>query len=100
MDRLDGSYDRSLPRRRTYSCEAVTPKDLDDETIAEDLLIGGDAIAGFWHGEPTNKNRRKIYNARVKSRLPIFKVGGRLVARKSQLRAEIARREQSARQGR
>jgi hypothetical protein len=86
-------------RRPARVYEPVTMEDLDDETIADDLLIGGYAIARFWHGTATKKNRRKIYNARIKSRLPIVKVGGRLVARKSQLRAEIARREQAAREG-
>jgi hypothetical protein len=79
--------------------EAMRPGDLADETIADDLLIGAYAIAKFWYGAATHQNRRKIFNARIKSRLPIFSVGGRLVARKSQLRAEIARREQAARDG-
>jgi hypothetical protein len=78
----------------------LTRDDLDDETIADDLLIGGYAIAKFLYGKATKKNRRKVFNARVKSRWPIFKVGGRLVARKSQLLAEIERREKAAREGR
>ena len=48
--------------------------------LADDLLVGGEAIADFigW-------NRRRVFHLAEKGELPIFKIGGVLHARKSTL---------------
>lgn len=57
-------------------------------TLADDLLVGADAIARF-----TGWSRRRVFYLIGKGQLPHFKVGGRLHARKSRIVAWIARLE-------
>ena len=54
-------------------------------TMSDDLLTGADAIAEFlgW-------NRRRIYHAAATRHLPIRRVGGLLVARKSELERALS----------
>ena len=47
------------------------------EDLANDLLRGGDEIAGFVYGDPAQ--RRKAYYLAETSRLPVFRLDSRLV---------------------
>jgi len=62
--------------------------------IAADLLRGADQIAGFLFGDP--KERRKIYHLAETSRLPVFRLGSVLCARRSILTAWIEEQERRA----
>jgi hypothetical protein len=59
--------------------------------LAEDLLKGADAIAEFVFGDPTA--RRKVYYLAKYSRLPVFRIGSVLCARRSVLMAWISSQE-------
>lgn len=64
--------------------------------FASDLLRGAAAIAEFLFGSP--KHRRKVFHLVETSRLPTFKLGSMICARKSVLMAWIV--EQETRNGR
>jgi hypothetical protein len=66
--------------------------------IGPDLLEGADAIAEFLFGARTD--RRRVYRLRDKGRLPLFRIGGRLCARRSTLREWLADQERNAANGR
>jgi hypothetical protein len=75
-------------------------------TIAGDVLEGADQIAEFLFGDdpdPLAKRHRlrRVYRLTSEvgpaDRLPVFKIGGLLFARKSTLLAWIAERERSGR---
>jgi excisionase family DNA binding protein len=63
----------------------------DNDNIANDILRGADAIAGFL-GFP----RRSIYHAVAKGHIPSFRVGDIVCARRSTLTAWIAEQERAA----
>lgn len=60
--------------------------------LATDLLRGAEAIAHFLFGDA--KQRRKVYHLAEKSRLPVFRLGSLLCARKSVLLQWIEQQEQ------
>jgi hypothetical protein len=60
-------------------------------TIAGDILYGADGIAEFLYGDA--KLRRKVYNLVETGRIPHFKLGAGLCARKSVLLSWIAAQE-------
>ena len=62
-------------------------------TIADDLLRGADEIAQFVFG--SKRHRRKVYylTGDAKTRMPHFRIGSVLCARKSTLLAWIERQE-------
>ena len=62
-----------------------------DRLLADDLLKGADAIAEFM-----GLNRRQIYHLAEKSRLPVFRLGSVLCARKSTLTTWIGDQERRA----
>ncbi len=62
-----------------------------DDKLANDLLRGADQIANFLFGEPGQ--RRKVYHLAETSRLPVFRLGTMLCARRSVLMAWIASQE-------
>jgi hypothetical protein len=62
------------------------PKELSD-----DILRGADAIAEFIYGE--GASRRKVYYLAECSRLPVFRLGSMLCARKSVLLGWISGQE-------
>lgn len=68
-----------------------------DVSLAEDVLRGAEAIAGFlFHGtsdDQRGRNRRKVYYLAESSRLPAFRLGSMLCARKSKLLDFIAAQE-------
>ena len=63
-------------------------------TLATDLLSGAHEIAEFMFGDPTR--RRQVYHLAEKSKLPVFKLGAILCARRSTLIAWIAAQETKA----
>ena len=63
-------------------------------SLSDDLLRGADQIAGFLFGDP--KERRKIYHLAETSRLPVFRLGSVLCARRSILTAWIEDQERRA----
>ena len=62
-------------------------------TLADDMLRGAAAIAVFVFGD--RKKRRKVYYyaSDAKVRLPVFRMGNVICARKSTLRTWIAQQE-------
>jgi len=65
--------------------------------LADDVLKGADAIAEFLFGrdDPT-RNRRRVYYLAQRCKLPIFRFGAVLHARKSTLMEFIAGQETKA----
>jgi hypothetical protein len=59
--------------------------------LADDLLRGADAIAEFIFGE--RASRRKVYYLAECTKLPVFRLGSVLCARRSVLLAWIAGQE-------
>jgi hypothetical protein len=59
--------------------------------FADDLLRGADAIAEFLYGD--KKFRRKVYHLASTTKLPVFKLGSMICARKSVLLKWIAAQE-------
>jgi hypothetical protein len=62
------------------------------DSLADDMLRGADAIAEFLYGD--GGQRRKVYHLAETSRLPIFRLGSVLHARRSILIRWIAEQEQ------
>ena len=79
--------------RTSRSTEAAGPNTGEVRPLAEDLLRGADAIAEFFFG--TRSERRKIYHLAESSRLPVFRMGSVLCARKSRLLSWIEDQEQA-----
>jgi hypothetical protein len=63
----------------------------DNTELARDLLRGADAIAHFIYGDPGY--RRRIYHLASTSKLPVFKLGSMICARKSKLLEFIENQE-------
>ena len=61
------------------------------EQLASDLLCGAEEIAAFLFGDA--KHRRKVYHLAETSRLPVFRLGSKLCARRSVLLDWIAEQE-------
>jgi hypothetical protein len=64
---------------------------VEDTKLADDLLRGARQISHFIFGEA--KHGSKIYYLARNSRLPVFRMGGMLCARRSILMAWIASQE-------
>jgi hypothetical protein len=82
-------------RRRTMELVAVaqsTP--IQEVNLSGDLLRGADEIAVYLYGDAGQ--RRKVYHLAETSRLPIFRLGSVLCARRSILIAWIAEQERRA----
>lgn len=65
--------------------------------LSTDLLRGADEIAAFVFGD--RGQRRKIYHLAEKQRLPLFRLGAVLCARKSTLTRWIEEQEAAALSG-
>ena len=59
--------------------------------FAPDLLRGAEEIAEFLFGDPDH--RRKVYHLAETSRLPVFRLGSLLCARRSTLLDWVAQQE-------
>jgi hypothetical protein len=70
-----------------------------EPALADDLLRGAQEIAEFMFGDRTE--RRQVYHlaseVRAEDRLPVFRLGAILCARKSTLLAWVAKREAAGR---
>jgi hypothetical protein len=66
-------------------------KNATQESLADDLLRGADEIAGYLYGDSTQ--RRKVFHLAETSRLPVFRLGSKLCARRSVLIEWIAAQE-------
>ena len=62
-----------------------------DENLSDDLLEGADAIAAYLYGSP--EKRRKVYHLSRSSKIPLFRLGSMLCARRSRLKAWIKEQE-------
>lgn len=62
--------------------------------LGSDLLRGADQIAEFMFGTPTE--RRKIYHLAETSKIPVFRLGALLCARRSTLLTWIEAQERRA----
>jgi hypothetical protein len=69
----------------------ATKPSVQDGKLANDLLRGADEIADFLFGD--GGQRRKVYHLAETSRLPVFRLGTKLCARRSVLMAWIASQE-------
>jgi hypothetical protein len=69
---------------------SAVPQNTPNE-LADDILRGADAIAEFIFGE--RGSRRKVYYLAECSRLPVFRLGSVLCARKSVLLQWISGQE-------
>jgi hypothetical protein len=67
------------------------PNPTSHEPLAEDLLRGADEISDFIFGK--RGGRRKVYYLAECARLPVFRLGSMLCARKSVLIGWIAGQE-------
>jgi hypothetical protein len=70
------------------------PRTGEVRSLADDILRGADQIAAFVFGNPGE--RRKIYHLAEKSRLPVFRLGSVLCARKSTILGWVAEQESRA----
>ena len=60
--------------------------------LTPDMLLGAAAIAEFMYGD--RGARRKVYHLAETSKLPLFRLGSQLCARRSVLLAWIAEQEE------
>jgi hypothetical protein len=71
--------------------KSQTATDMSPHGIGDDLLIGADAIAKFLFGP--NGSRRRIYYMAACTRIPVFRMGSQLCARRSVLLKWITQQE-------
>jgi hypothetical protein len=64
---------------------------MDVVTLADDLLEGADEIASFIFGD--RNRRRSVYHLASSNRLPVFRMGQTLCARRSALLAWVSEQE-------
>ncbi len=79
--------------RDIRSSEVAGPRAGEVRPLSDDLLRGADAIAEFFFG--SRSERRKIYHLAETSRLPVFRMGSVLCAKKSKLLSWIEEQEQA-----
>lgn len=60
------------------------------ESLSNDLLDGADAIAEF-----IGLDRKRVYHLCAQGQLPSFKLGGKLIARKSAILARLEKLEEA-----
>lgn len=85
------------PEKPHEHCSRLTTERNHSNDLGEDLLRGAEDIAGFLFGDKTQ--RRKVYHLAETSRLPVFRLGSVLCARRSVLMTWIAEQEQRALRG-
>ncbi len=64
-------------------------------TLAEDLLRGADAIAVFVFGDASARRKVYYYAGEAKVRMPTFRMGNVICARKSKLMNWIEQQERA-----
>lgn len=75
----------------------TSPRNSSHSILADDLLRGAEDIAEFLFG--CRSQRRKVYHLAETSRLPVFRLGSVLCARRSVLMTWIANQEQRGLRG-
>jgi hypothetical protein len=75
--------------------DAHSPPNRTENELADDILRGADEIAAFIFGE--RGSRRKVYYLAECSRLPVFRLGSMLCARRSVIEGWIAGQESKVR---
>lgn len=87
-------------RKQTSSSSPSARNAKGSDDVADDIICGAAAIAKFLFGDP--KQRNKIYYLagplNPNEKLPVFRLGATLCARRSTLVAWIAEREGRSRQ--
>jgi hypothetical protein len=81
---------------QALASEAAKDEKPSGSAIADDLVRGAGGIATFLFGSDAAKERRKVYHLASEGRadrLPVFRMGQQLFARKSTLTKWIAARE-------
>jgi hypothetical protein len=73
----------------------AVPNDISHQPLADDILRGADEIAEFIFGDKAS--RRKVYYLCECTRLPVFRLGSVLCARKSVLLRWISGQESRVR---
>jgi hypothetical protein len=65
------------------------------DTLADDLIVGAAALARFLFGSDEQRHQRKIYylTHTAKARLPHFRLGNQIAARRSTLIAWVEQQE-------
>jgi hypothetical protein len=79
------------PSRKEAAMEPSSTTDPTTSELADDLLCGAHEISKFIYGR--KGSRRKIYYLAEASRLPVFRIGSVLCARKSVVLGWIAGQE-------
>jgi hypothetical protein len=94
----DGRPSHVLIKYREIEAIMNNKRPLEHENFSADLLRGGEKIAEFLFGDP--EHRRKVYHLAETSRLPVFRLGKQLCARRSTLLDWVARQERGGRASR
>lgn len=86
----------NLKRRWRYHARTMhdTIQHISGPSLGGDILHGADGIAAFLYGNA--KHRRKVYNLVETNRLPHFRLGAAICARKSVLLSWITAQEKRA----
>ena len=73
----------------------TAPDTLAPDTLADDLIVGAAALARFIYGSDEQRFQRRVYYlcTVAKRRLPHFRLGSQLAARRSTLLRWIAAQE-------
>ena len=92
------AWSESSAKALSAALSEISAKEPQDD-LSDDLLEGATKIAKFVFGDESNKARRRIYHLadlKRNDRLPVFRMGQQIFARKSTLRRWISQRESSA----
>ena len=91
------AWSESSAKALSAALSEMSAKQPQDD-LSGDLLEGAAAIAKFLFGDESNTARRRIYHLadlKRQDRLPVFRIGQQIFARKSTLRRWISQRESS-----
>ena len=74
------------------------PFGANQDALPADILVGAQAIAKFLYGDEGLKetNLRRVYHGISKGDIPVFRIGGKLHARKSTILRRITGQEDAA----
>jgi hypothetical protein len=80
----------------TAAADAIAQAEVRSQDISDDIVHGASGIAKFLFGSDEPTYRRRVYHLsdpRRKDRLPVFRMGNQIFARKSTLLKLIEQRE-------
>ena len=61
-----------------------------EDTLANDLLYGADAIARYMFGDDARKYRRRVYYLVSQGYLPVTRLGDEIIGRKSEIERRLS----------